>query len=395
MRVGIDVTNLCGGLSNGTPILLFRLIPAMLKRDPNLRLVLLYNHTPGGVGDTLLDELRGPRAEVLYVDFSRHRVPRSGWWFPFHPGPRRLAGPVDLFHAGDFLRPARDGTPVVASVLDLTTRLHPETHTRKNRTRDALKLRWVRRAADRVLAISESTRRDVIEHLGFPSERVDVAPLARGHESGSIDPRNAGEVRSRLGIGAAPFVLCVGTLEPRKNQARLIRAFDRLAGERPNLRLVLAGGNGWEAEDVERALASVRFPSQIHRLGFVHAADLAVLYSEALIFAYPSIYEGFGLPLLEAMAAGAPVLTSNTSSMPEVAGDAAVLVDPFSVDEIHAALTRLVNDDALRLDLSARGRERERQFTWERCADATLSSYRRAIEAKRAAGGAGSPRSQP
>jgi alpha-1,3-rhamnosyl/mannosyltransferase len=383
VRVALDVTNFAVGLAGGTPVFLYNLVRELPACDPALELVLLYNQREGRGGEAVLEALRGPRVEVRRITPAEHRLPYAGWWYPLHPTPRALAGEIDLFHAGDFLRPRPDGTPIVASVLDLTARIHPEHHEWKNRWRDAMKLRWVRRAADRVLAISEATRRDVVEHLGIAAERVDVAPLARGLDeidaAARVDVR---ALRARLGVGGAPFVLCVGTLEPRKNQLRLVHAFEALAADFPDLHLVLVGGPGWKYGPIERAIEASPVAARIHRTGFLPAAELREAYRQALAFAYPSLYEGFGLPILEAMAAGTPVLTSAVSSMPEVAGDAALLVEPDSTEAIRDGLARLLREPALRAELVRRGYEREASFTWRRCAEATLAAYRRTLAAR-------------
>src|SRR5690606_7214544 len=184
-----------------------------------------------------------------------------------------------------------------------------------------------------------------------------------------------------------------GTLEPRKNHVRTIRAFETLADRFPDLRLVLAGGWGWKSGPIRQAIESARVRDRIHVLGAVPAGDLAALYAGARVFAFPSLYEGFGIPLLEAMAASVPTLTSNVSSMPEVAGDAALLVDPTSVEAIAAGLERLHVDEVLRRRLIQLGREREREFTWTRAAQETLATYRRALGMREAA--AARPSSRP
>lgn len=377
MRVAIDVTNFGLGLTNGTPVFLYNLVRELPACDPEVELVLLYNDRPGRPGDALLAELGGPRVEVRRITPSTHGLPYTGWWYPRHPSVRALAGEVDLFHAGDFLRPHPDGTPIVASVLDLTTKIFPEHHDWKNRWRDSMKLRWVQRNAERVLAISSATAQDITAHLGIDAGRIDTALLARG--AGIEGEGEAATLHHRLGTKGAPYILSVGTLEPRKNQLRLVRAFEALAANFPEVHLVLAGGRGWKCEEIERAILTSPAAQRIHRSGFLSSAELAKAYRQALVFAYPSLYEGFGLPILEAMAAGVPVLTSNVSSMPEVAGDAALLVDPTSTDQIQVALSRLLGEPALRAELARRGREREQLFSWRRCAEATIASYRKAL----------------
>ena len=221
----------------------------------------------------------------------------------------------------------------------------------------------VRRAAA-MLCISDATRRELVER--FPRARAETVPLA-------ADPRFFDAVPARR---AKPYVLCTGTLEPRKNVPRLIEAFAALdPALRDSHELVLAGPEGWETAPILESIGA--HGDFVRAIGFVPEADLPGLYAGAVAFAYPSLQEGFGLPVLEAMAAGTPVLTSDVSSLPEVGGDAAVYVDPLETASIRDGLARLLADESLRARLASEGRERARGFSWDRTADATLSAIRR------------------
>jgi glycosyltransferase involved in cell wall biosynthesis len=192
------------------------------------------------------------------------------------------------------------------------------------------------------------------------------------------DPATLAAVRARYGLGDAPFVLAVGTLQPRKNYVRLIQAFAAISNLQPltsNLHLVIAGGKGWRYDAIFAEVEKLGLRDRVLFPGFVADADLPALYSAARVLAYPSIYEGFGLPMLEAMACGTPVVTSTASCMPEVAGDAALLVPPTDVDALAAALDRALTDEALRADLIAKGRARARQFSWAKSARQLLGIY--------------------
>lgn len=226
--------------------------------------------------------------------------------------------------------------------------------------------RAVRRAGA-LLCISHATQRDLIVRHPSAAGRTVVTPLAADAAFGAARS-DLSEVRARHRL-ARPFVLAAGTLEPRKNLERLIEAWVGLSGEHE---LVLVGPPGWEFDELVRRAGVER----VRLLGFVSDSDLAALYQLCDIFCYPSLYEGFGLPVLEAMRSGAPVITSNVSSLPEVAGDAAVLVDPTSTEGIRAALLRLLGDPAQRARLSAAGRERSADFTWEHTARRTLDVLR-------------------
>jgi alpha-1,3-rhamnosyl/mannosyltransferase len=227
--------------------------------------------------------------------------------------------------------------------------------------------------ADALLCISEATRRDLVARRPAAAGKAAVVPLAahpRFARRRSED--ELAEVRARLGLPES-FVLSVGTLEPRKNLARLVEAYaglpDETRGAHP---LVLAGPRGWEIDDLLARLAARE--GDVRVLGFVQDEDLAALYALCTVFAYPSLYEGFGLPVLEALAAGAPTVTSSVSSLPEVGGDAAIYVDPHDVGEIRGALRELLGSPERRAQLAARGRERAAGYSWDRTAGATLDA---------------------
>jgi glycosyltransferase involved in cell wall biosynthesis len=228
--------------------------------------------------------------------------------------------------------------------------------------------------ADRIVTPSQFTRDDVLKLLPVEPERVVVIP---GGIDRSFKPQPAEEVAARLaplGLRAGDYLLFLGTIEPRKNLARLLQAME-LAGPKIGP-LVLAGGRGWNNAAIRDAIARLARDGRIRDLGYV-ADDLRpALQAGARAFVYPSLYEGFGLPPLEAMACGTPVLTSNVSALPEVMGDAALYVDPEDVPALAAALTRLWDDESLRADLRARGLARAQEFSWDRTARLTIEVYR-------------------
>jgi len=293
-----------------------------------------------------------------------------------------LTGPIDLFHSPDFtLPPVRRGTRTLLTVHDLSFIRDPESATPVLRHYlNAVVPRSVARA-DHVLADSQATRADLVELYRTPAEKISV--LYSGvHESFQpvTDPATLAAVRARYGLGDAPFVLAVGTLQPRKNYVRLIQAFAAISNLQPrtsNLHLVIAGDKGWRYDAIFAEVEKLGLGDRVRFPGFVADADLPALYSAARVLAYPSIYEGFGLPMLEAMACGAPVVASTASCMPEVAGDAALLVPPTDVDGLAAALDLALTDEALRADLIVKGRARARQFTWDKSARQLLDIYRR------------------
>jgi glycosyltransferase involved in cell wall biosynthesis len=284
---------------------------------------------------------------------------------------------LDLMHGTMNVISPGVGRPTVVTVHDLAFLTFPETVTRRRYQY----LKWATgrsvRSAARVLTVSEATKRDVIARFGIPAERVDVTPLGVESRFRPAAPDDMDRLVRRLGL-RLPFVLSVGTLEPRKNLPTLLRAFKRIATEVPHT-LVVAGAEGWKSEGVKRALEEVKLGDRLTFTGFLPDADLPALYSAAEAFAFPSLYEGFGLPVLEAMACGTPVLTAADSSLPEVAGDAALLVDPRDDEAIAEGLRSLLTDSALRASLSSAGIARAVGFTWQRTAECTVAAYRRAV----------------
>ncbi len=281
---------------------------------------------------------------------------------------------VDLFHATNYALPRSRRTPLVLTVHDLALLRHPEFGTPALRHLVGhVAATW--REARRVIADSAATARDLRELLGVPAEVLRIVYPGVAAHFRPLDAATRAPVLARLGLDA-PYVLHVGTLEPRKNLARLVRAYAHATDRRAAApALVLAGGPGWGDGDPAAAITAAGCAARVHRLGGVADADLPALYGGALLLAYPSLSEGGGLPLLEAMACGTPVLTSDVASLPEVAGDAALLVDPHDEAALAAALTRLLDDTALRADLAARGPARAARFTWEACAAATAAVY--------------------
>ena len=224
------------------------------------------------------------------------------------------------------------------------------------------------RRAKAFVCISEATRAELVARYPGLADRAHAVPLAADER---FDGSGGDEARRKLGL-ERPYVLITGTLEPRKNLPRLIEAYAGLpADPRDRYELVLAGPRGWDLAETDASIA--RHAGSVRALGYVDDADLPGLYAGAELFCYPSLQEGFGLPILEAMGSGTPVLTSAVSSMPEVAGDAARLADPLDVGSIRAALAELLGDEALRASLAVRGRERARRFSWERTARETLA----------------------
>jgi glycosyltransferase involved in cell wall biosynthesis len=347
-----------------------------------------WHDVPGGTAVAALrvaDELRGrPGVELVGVAGRHPRPPAPAWrpsiavrqlplarpwlyetWLRVGwPPVERATGPVDVTHA-TALVPAPSTAPLVVTVHDVAFLRTPDRFTRHGVRVMRRSLDVIRRRADLVLCSSRATMDDVAA-AGVDADRLRHVPL--GTSTGEVEPDDVAAVRDRFGLPDR-FVLFVGTLEPRKNLTRLAAAVGRLDEHVP---LVVVGADGWggvaaDLADHAAAGADVRF------LGFVAHDDLAGLYAAASVFAYPSEWEGFGLPVAEAMGHGAPVVTSRGTSAEEVAGGAAVLVDPFDVDDIARGLADALAD---RERLVAAGRVRASELTWSATADATLAAYR-------------------
>lgn len=264
--------------------------------------------------------------------------------------------------------------PLVLSVHDVSYKLFPRYFSPRVRLLLALLVGSSIHRARRVIAISENTRRDIIRFYGVDPERVIVTPLAA---SPDFRPQSAEEimrVRSAYDL-PGDYILAVGNKQPRKNLRRLIRAFAALAPRYPDLTLAIAGQSGWQGSQVEAEVVRCGLVRRVWFTGYVPDADLPALYGGATVFCYPSLYEGFGLPPLEAMGCGVATVTSNTSSLPEVVGDAALTVDPTSGRELAVALDTLLGDPLKRAEYAKRGLERAAQFSWDRTARLTLDAY--------------------
>lgn len=319
-----------------------------------------------------------------YRLYARSRLtdPPSGVELVVLPMPRlwthmRLAAevmrrPPDLLFVPAHVLPWIVRSPSVVTVHDLGYLVFPEAHTRTQRWYlDRSTRRHVVRAT-RLIADSAATRADLLRFYRADPERVTVVHLAADDTLSPAPPHRIAALRHRLGWPAdRRYVLHVGTLQPRKNLARLVTAFARIAGDDPDVSLVLAGKRGWGGEDLLALARSLGVERRVHLLGYVPRADLPALYGGAAAAVVPSLYEGFGLPVLEAMACGAPVATSNSSSLPEVAGEAALSFDPLDVDALAAALRTLLASEPLRTQLVAAGLARARRFSWARCARET------------------------
>lgn len=294
--------------------------------------------------------------------------------------------PVDVLHV-QFTAPPFAPCPVVTTIHDLSFEHLPETFKLRSRAQLRLTVRRTARKAALILTLSEFSRRDIIETYAVDPERVIVTPAAAPTHFKPISAATELEkIRERYGIGAN-YLLSLGSIQPRKNLTRLIDALLWLRTTRPDdelPQLVIAGKRGWLDDEVFRAAQQDSLKECVKFAGYIPEEDLPALYSGAMCFVYPSYFEGFGLPVLEAMQCGAPVIAGNQTSLPEVAGDAALLFDPFDTRALGEAIARVIDHPEYRAELRARGLKRAAEFSWIATARLTLKAYERAAESRRA-----------
>lgn len=316
------------------------------------------------------------RFQIRHVAANPYR--RLGWDLA-----RNLrADKPDLLHV-QYTAPLFTSVPTVVTVHDVSFIEHPEYFKATRRPQLRLTVARSVQSASKIITVSDFSKAAILRAYNIPADKVHAIPNAANAEFRPIGRERAQRnVRERLGF-AAPFVFSVGDLQPRKNQIGLIAAFSRLMLEHPNLKhhLVLTGKETWFTPKVHEAALTSGFAARIHFTGFVSDSELLELYNACECFVFPSFYEGFGLPILEAMACGRAVICSNTSAMPEVADGAGILFDPRQVEDMTRALRDVVLDAELRARMERLGLQRAAGFTWQRSAQATLDVYREVAEA--------------
>ena len=379
MRIGIDCS-LVVGQRTGIGRYCYHLVQTLSQIDKEneycLYPVFYYTYHPyyrqAQLPQTPNMKIAFPTIPASLLRLLRHR---------YSPGFVRewLLGQVEVVHSTNYSAPRfRDRRKqLVMTIYDMSFLAYPQFHLPSTVT---VALEGTREAivrADALITISQYSRQELVERMGVAEERVIVTQLAADSRYIRVeDTERIPLVRKRYCL-PEHFILFVGSLEPRKNVRRLLQAYAQLPSSlRDDIHLVIAGGVGWLNDDIHPTVLQLGLKDRVHFIGYVEEDDLPIVYSLATVFAYPSLYEGFGLPVLEAMQCGVPVLTSNVSSLPEVAGDAAILVTPTEVEDIAHGLRRLLDHSNLRAELRTRGYQRAREFSWERCARETLAVYR-------------------
>lgn len=361
MRIGIDISQIVyqTGVSRYTS----ELVKHLLKIDPNNH----YFFYAGSLRQrqilrSFLTEIRTSKTSAAISWLSPHLA--DLFWNRLNLLPPDTGRNLDIFHASNWALP-KTKAKLITTIHDLTFLKYPQTHTPYSVAVHTRHLTRAKKYADRIIAVSESTKKDLIDY-GIPEEKISVIYEAANPIFKPVDPCS---VKAKYGL-TEDYFLSVGTLEPRKNLKRLIEAFSALLPVRQaghTSQLAIAGPIGWGG--------SLKTASNVKFLGFVPDEDLAGLYSGAKAFVYPSLYEGFGLPVLEALSCGCPVITSNLSSLPEVGGDAAIYVNPKSVTEITKAMMAIQ-----KMSLSQKALVQAKKFSWEKTARDTLKLYQEVVK---------------
>ncbi len=324
-------------------------------------------------------QVTDPRLAVRATPWSTESPARRiAWEQIIQPAALWRARP-DLVHALAFVTPVLSRIPSVVTVYDLSFVHMPERLPAARRLYLRLFTRRSCRAARRVIAISHSTARDLAATFGISPEKIDLAVPGVGEQFRPLPPGQVADFRQRSGLPDR-FLLFVGTLEPRKNLPVLLRAYAALPpADRAAVHLVLAGGVGWMPDEIFRTIEQLELAETVHLPGYVPAEDLPLWYNAAEALVYPSVFEGFGLPVTEALACGTPALVSEASSLPEAVGDGGLCLPPGDVSAWTAALHTALHDPAWRAEAGGRGRAYASRFTWANTAAQTVASYRRAL----------------
>lgn len=367
MLIGVDASRATVARRTGTELYALCLIEALLALETEHYFRLYFSQPPpAGLF------AGSPRVERRTIPFPR-------LWTHVRLALEVAIRPPDVLFVPSHVLPLWTRPPGAVTVHDLGYLYFPEAHPPRQRWYLDWSTRHNARTARVVIGDSDATRQDLIARYGVPPSKIVVAyPGSNPDLAPVTDPAIIAAVKRRYGV-QGDYFLHVGTLQPRKNLARLIQAYANLQTA-TQVQLVLAGKKGWLYDDLFRQVRRLGLEGRVHFIGYVDDADKAALLSGALAYVFPSLYEGFGFPALEAQACDTPLICADSSSLPEVAGDAALLVHPTDVDGLAHAMARLLTDAALRADLVARGRRNRQRFSWRACAETVMAALEAAIQ---------------
>jgi glycosyltransferase involved in cell wall biosynthesis len=350
-----------GGQETGNETYVLGLIGGFAEIDGRFQLVVYHTRSVA----------RGGSPNVIY----RRLAGESPWTRLTLDLPvRSWRDRIDVMHT-TYTAPVWGWCPVVLTVHDISFRSHPEWFSKRDLRVLSTVVPWSMRRAARVVTVSDQCRREILDHYGLPEEKVVRVYNAAGPAAQPIDPAEAQAEVAALGIDSSRLnVLAVGNLQPRKNLIRLIKAFEIVRSAGIDADLILVGPEHYRSSLVREAAAGLG--GRVRLTGYLNHRQLAACYATATVFAFPSLYEGFGIPAIEAMAHGTPVVCAKAGALPEVCADAALYFDPLDVESIANALRRLLTDPDLRAELSRAGKVRNQRFSWRRAAEETLAVYR-------------------
>lgn len=377
MKIGIDIRSLAGGKQSGVEEYVRGLLREVFIAGKEHEFILFFN--AWGKVEPDLAFVEG----LPHVTLKRFRIPNKllnfALWYLRYPKLDRLIGGVDVFFMPNMnFAAVSKAVKLIVTVHDLSFEWFPETFSWKQRLwHYMVNLRGLLRRADKVIAVSRSTATDVIKRYHLPEEKVEVILSGVNDMFHPLDRNDIRliEVQKKYKLPYR-FILSLGTLEPRKNLVSLVQAYEvfhqTAVGEAVKYELVIAGSPGWKCEELLATIRRSPVRHHIHLLGFVDEQDKAALYTLSSVFVYPSFYEGFGFPPLEALTCGIPVIASHSASLPEVVGNAGILIDPYRPDEILQALRQVLSDKGLSALLAERAKVQKELFSWERSAAAFI-----------------------
>lgn len=361
MKIGIDISALGERNYTGIGVYVSNLVKYLARIDQDNEYYLCY------------------RFSRLKYCWLKNPVKQSNFHFKIIQEPLNyfFQRKLDIFHGPAERLPGFRHPHKIVTIHDLSVTREDDFHAKdfKRLIMNRYDRLIRRKQADAIITVSGNSKKEICEYYQIDPDRVHVVHNGVDEIFKKMAETDLNNALGRLNI-SKPYVFCAGALQERKNMVRLVKAFAKLSRQVDEIQLLFAGKPTWKFENVQRAIIESRIEQKVRFLGHVSQPDLIALYSGALMFAFPSLYEGFGLPILEAMACGCPVVTSRTTSMPEIAGDAAILVDPLSVDEIAAGMMRFM-DKGEREIFAKKGYERVKNFTWQNTARRTLAVYRR------------------
>jgi len=382
MIIGIDIRALARGARTGIEEYTINLLLNMLRMDDNIEYKLFYNgYKKIGLD---YDFLKLPNVRLMEFKIPNKVLDFSSRFFSY-PKIDKLIGKIDVFFSPHiFLLSASKNYSTVVTFHDLSFEKYPEFYSKsKNYWHFSMNPKKQARRASKIIAVSESTKDDLVKLYDINPDKIKViySGINLESESWNLEPR-VSEIKKKYNL-SDHYILYLGTLEPRKNIIGLIKAYELLRKkfQIPNSKfqipkLVIAGSKGWLYEDIFKTVKNSLEKNDIVFTGFVNDEDKPILYKLADLFVYPSFYEGFGFPPLEAMSYGTPVITSNFSSLPEAVGDAAIMVNPYNLDELSRAMEMVLGDNNLKKYLIKKGYEQIKKFSWRKCAEETLNTLK-------------------